>query len=205
MKRIRYIAIALVLSSSAGCAGAINAKSAHHLGDAANEASKAGDWTTARQKWAQALVNAQLAGLPNKQLAIFNYEYGRSLGVQCFWEESEKYLQRAHELDHETGGPEFMSLLELSRLKYDQGQFAKSIPYYSRAIDLLEKANAPTRAPTEFAVVLDEYATALKETGNREEALSLHKRAKEIRLATPDGKSITDRTPYGKYCPSSKK
>jgi len=201
MKHASYIGFALFLSISVtGCAGSINAKNANRHGSAANAASKAGDWTTARKQWAQALVNAQLGGLPAQQLAVFNYEYGRALGVQCFWEESENYLQKAYELDHQAGGPEFMSLLELSRLKYDQGQFEKSIPYYSRAIEALEKINAPTQAPTEFSVVLEEYAKALRETGKEQEAISVQKRADEIRIKTPEGKSVTDRTPYGKYC-----
>lgn len=96
-----------------------------------------------------------------------------------------------------------MSLLELSRLKYDQGQFDKCLPYYSRAIESLEKVNAPTQAPTEFSVVLEEYAKALRETGKEQEAISVQKRANEIRTKNPEGKSITDRTPYGKYCSNS--
>lgn len=201
MKLTSYMGFALFLTMSVtGCASAINAKNANRHGNAANAASKAGDWTTARKQWAQALVNAEMAGMPAQQLAVFNYEYGRALGVQCFWKESENYLQKAYELDHQTAGPEFMSLLELSRLKYDQGQFDKCIPYYSRTIELLEKVNAPTQSPTEFSVVLEEYAKALRETGKEQEAISVQKRADEIRIKNPEGKSVTDRTPYGKYC-----
>jgi tetratricopeptide (TPR) repeat protein len=201
MKRTCYIGFALFLTISVtGCASAINAKNANRHGSAAYAASNAGDWTTARKQWAQALVNAQLAGKPAQQLAVFNYEYGRALGVQCYWKESETHLQKAYELDHQSGGPEFMSLVELSRMKFDQGQFDKCIPYYSRAIESLEKVNAPTQAPTEFSVVLEEYAKALRETGKDQEAISVQKRAEEIRSKNPEGNSATDRTPYGKYC-----
>jgi tetratricopeptide (TPR) repeat protein len=201
MKLKFFLAVALfLLISVTGCASAINAKNANRHGNAANAASKAGDWTTARKQWAQAVVNAQLAGLTAQQLAVYNYEYGRALGVQCFWDESEHYLQKAYELDHQTGGPEFMSLLELSRLKYDQQQFDKSLPYYSRAIEALEKVNASVESPAEFSVVLEEYAKALRETGKGQEAISAQKRANDIRAKNPERKSITDRTPYGKFC-----
>ncbi|QXE84910.1 hypothetical protein KP003_10870 [Geomonas nitrogeniifigens] len=201
MKLTIFLGFTLFLIMSVtGCASAINAKNSSRHGIAANAASKAGDWTTARKQWAQALVNAELADMPAQQLAVFNYEYGRALGVQCFWKESESHLQKAYDLDHQTAGPEFMSLLELSRLKYDQGQFDKCIPYYLRAIESLEKINAPTQAPTEFSVVLEEYARALRETGKEQEAISVQKRADEIRSKTQEGRSVTDRTPYGKYC-----
>lgn len=201
MKLTSFMGFALFLIMSVtGCANAINVKNTNSHGNAANAASKAGDWTTARKQWAQALVNAELAGMPAQQLAVFHYEYGRALGVQCFWKESESYLQRAYELDHQTAGPEFMSLLELSRLKYDQGKFDKCIPYYLRAIESLEKVNAPARTPTEFSVVLEEYAKALRETGKEQEAISVQKRADEIRSKNQEGRTVTDRTPYGKYC-----
>ncbi len=161
MKLFHYLVVALIIMLPAtGCASDINARNAKQHAGAADAASKAGDWTTARKQWSQALVNAQLAGAAPQQLAVFNYEYGRALGVQCFWDESEKYLLKAYQIDHETGGPEFMSLLELSRLKYDQKQYDKSVPYYMRAIEALEKVNASTKAPAEFSVVLDDYANA---------------------------------------------
>jgi tetratricopeptide (TPR) repeat protein len=206
MKLGSYIALAFFsINSITGCAGAINAKNASRHANAANAASKAGDWATARKQWAQALVDAQLAGASPRQLAVFNYEYGRALGVQCFWEESENYLQKAYELDSQSDGPEFMSLVELSRLQYDQRKFEKSLTYYSRAIASLEKVHAPTQAPAEFSVVLEEYAKALRETGKEQEAISVQTRANEIRAKYTEGKSITDRTPYGKYCSATEK
>mgnify|MGYP001768248953 CR=1 FL=1 len=205
MKLISYlIAVLLMALLVTSCASDISARNAKHHASAADAASKTGDWTTARKQWAQALVNAQLAGAPAQQLAVFNYEYGRVLGVLCFWDESEKYLLKAYQLDHETGGPEFMSLLELSRLKYDQKQYDKSVPYYERAIEALDKVNAPTEAPAEFCVVLDEYAKALLGSGKKEESSSVHTRANEIRSKNPGRQSITDRTPYGAQCASKR-
>ena len=203
MKLVGYLVVVLLIALSVtGCASDISATNARRHANAAEAASRVGDWTTARKQWAQALVDAQLAGAPAQDLAVFNYEYGRALGVQCFWDESEKYLLRAYQLDHETSGPEFMSLLELSRLKFDQKQYDKSVPYYRRAIEAMEKVNAPTEAPAEFSVVLDEYAKVLRATGKEPDANSVQTRANNIRSKNPGRQSITERTPYGTQCTS---
>ena len=196
--------IVLLAFAVTGCASAINETNARHHAYTANEASKAGDWTTARKQWAKALVNAQLAGAPTQQLAVLNYEYGRSLGVQCFWDEAEKYLLKAHELDLQTGGPEFMASTELSRLKYNQKQYDKAAGYYERAIQEMEKAGAPVKAPTDFAEILDEYANALDNTNKEPEAKVIRGRANDLRKLNPKGQPVTDRTPYGTQCKNTR-
>lgn len=187
-----------------GCVGSINARNGARYANAANSAIKAGDWTAARRYWAKAVVNAELAGAPAQQRAVLNYEYGRSLGVQCYWEESEKYLLKALDLDHQTGGPEFMSLTELARLEYDQGDYDKAILYYERAIPEMEKAGASTKAPLGFADILEEYAAALKNVGRGAEAVAVHNQADKLRADNPQGHSITERTPYGTRCVNEK-
>jgi tetratricopeptide (TPR) repeat protein len=201
--KIGPLAVLVVLILT-GCAGSINPQNAAKYANAANSAAKAGDWTTARGYWAKAVVNAELAGAPPQQLAVLNYEYGRSLGIQCFWDESEKYLLKAFDLDHQTGGPEFMSLVELSRLKYDQKQYDKAVVYFERTIPALQKAGAPAQAPAEFAAILDEYAAALKNAGKEDEAKSVQGQAAKVRADNPQGHSITDRTPYGTQCAKEK-
>lgn len=194
---VTVLFIALTVTSNVS---AVHAASAREHARAANAAGKAGDWTNARKQWAQALENAQREGSPAKLLAVFNYEYGRALGVQCFWDEAEKHLLKAFELDQQTGGPAFISLVELARLRYDQKQYDKCVPYFKRAIEALEKMSAATESPAEFSVILDEYAVALRGIGNEQEATSVQGRAKEIRSKYPGGYSVTDRTPYGKHC-----
>lgn len=93
-----------------------------------------------------------------------------------------------------------MSLVELSRLKYDQSQYDKAIVYYVRAIRALEDTDAPREAPIAFADILDEYANALQKTGNKAEGSTIKKRSDKIRFQNPQGYSITDRTPYGTMC-----
>jgi tetratricopeptide (TPR) repeat protein len=89
-------------------------------------------------------------------------------------------------------------LLELARLKFDQKQYDNCIPYFRNAIGSMEKINAPVEAPAEFAIVLDEYAKALQETGRKQESISILARANEIRAKNQGQKSITDRTPMAR-------
>jgi tetratricopeptide (TPR) repeat protein len=204
MNLIRYAVVALLALTLTGCASAINTKNANYHATAANEAGKAGDWATARKEWAKALVNAQLVGATAQQLAVFNYEYGRALGVLCFWDEAEKYLSKAYELDLDTGGPEFMSLTELSRLKYDQKEYAKAAVYYERAIQAMDKAGAPRKAPIDFADILTEYTDTLYHTNRDADAKAIQERADDLRRNNPKGQSRTDRTPYGTQCKDTK-
>jgi tetratricopeptide (TPR) repeat protein len=200
MKLLRCLLCILIVSVSTGCVSAINATNARHHAEAANEAGKAGDWTTARTQWARALINAQLASAPAETLAVFNYEYGRALGVTCFYDESEKYLLKALRLDVQTSGPTYMSLLELSRLMYDQKQYDKSIPYFRRTLEAIESSGISVKLPIDFADMLNEYADALTKIGNEKEALSVTNRAHKLRTDNPDKQSNTDRTPYGTQC-----
>ncbi len=204
MKLIWFLLFAALLLPIASCANPINARNASLHAQVANEAGNSGDWDTARRHWAKALVNAQLAGSPTQQLAVFNYEYGRALGVTCFYDEAEKYLLKAFELDTQCGGPAFMSLAELAHLKYDQKQYDKAVGYFERAIRAMEKAHAAEKAPAGFAIILDEYASAMENTGRLSEAKDLRGRATELRKLKPEVRPSTERTPYGTQCNSNK-
>ena len=112
-------------------------------------------------------------------------------------QEAENYLLKAYELDLQTSGPEFMSLTELARLKYDQKQYGKAVGFYERAIRAMEKAGASEKAPIGFADILDEYGNALQHTGQTKESRNIRSKASKLRRLNPGGHSVTDRTPYG--------
>ncbi len=165
----------------------------------ADKAQKNGDWNTARKHWAIAVTNANPRDVSPQGMAIYNYEYGRALGVTCHFESSEVYLLRAHEIDVKSNGPYFNDLIELARLNLDQKKWDKTIEYYDKVMPELERINAEEDSPHEFANLLDEYAEAL-EGLNKSEASSYRQKASDIRDKNPKGYSITDRTPYGSQC-----
>lgn len=192
------LAVAAVLQ---GCAAheASRASALRHE-QAGIEAQRRGDWVAATEHWRRASVDARSG--PKQQQAVYLYEYGRSLGATCQFAYAEEALLEAAKLDEETGGPSHMDRVELARLNLDQGLHAAAKHYFEQALPLLEAAAAEREAPTGFADFLDEYAVVLRETGDPRKADAAAARAREVRAADPGGKSLTDRTPYGKHCPA---
>jgi len=184
------------------CANPINAKTATNYAQAAARAQKAGDWENAQNYWSRAIVNAQLAGATPSQLAALNYEYGRSSGAVCDYAEAERALKAAYDLDNQSGGPAFMALFELARLNLDQKKFVEAINYFDRAFQIAEEKGVSKASPIGTAEALEEYSSALNKVGKSSESETAATRAAMLRRANPVGHSITDRTPYGRHCPS---
>jgi tetratricopeptide (TPR) repeat protein len=186
-----------------GCASAVSERVATNYTVVGAAAERRGDWDTARRAFARATLNSDQADLPPASRAIAHYEYGRSLGVTCFFDESERELNAAYELDKQAGRPLFLSLVELARLNLDRKKFSQSVAYFERAMPLLDGANAANKAPAAYSDILDEYAHALAGEGRSAEAKALADRATVLRDAALNKRSITDRTPYGKFCGKS--
>ena len=183
-----------------GCAPAINQKNAERYEVAGAQAQAAGDWETARLAFARAMVNARSGGMPTRVRAVFHYEYGRSLGVTCFFDEAERELLVALELDEQSKQPRYLALNELARLNLDQRNFLPAVNYFERGLKEMEATGAKQRAPVAYAEMLDEHALALDQTGRRADANALRAEASQIRLSNPGRSSTTDRTPYGTRC-----
>jgi tetratricopeptide (TPR) repeat protein len=194
---ILFVTATVVLT---GCVSAINEKVATNYSQVGAQAQARGDWDAARRAYARSANNADLAGSSVQKRAIFHYEYGRSLGATCFFEEAERELNLSFDLDRQGGQPLYLSLIELARLNLDQRKFPQAVGYFERAFPELDRVNAAKEAPTAFADILDEYASALIGAGRADAAAASTKRGVEIRGANPKGRSLTDRTPYGKHC-----
>lgn len=197
----RSIIFAVVLLTA--CANPVVKHNALRYEQAAISNTQAGNWNEARKQWAKAVVNSQGSGESTTTRAIRWYEYGRALGVTCFYEKSEQALLKAHELDREAGEPLFLSLTELARLNYDQHKYQAAIEYFDRAFEELDKADGAKEAPHAYADLLDEYGDSLKAISEEEKAKQAHMRAQQMRKEDPKGYSITDRTPYGTECAQS--
>lgn len=166
-------------------------------------AQERGDWDEARRIYARAFAEANLAAADPRFKAVLHYEYGRSLGVTCFFEEAERQLNLANDLDKHTGGVFYLSLTELARLNLDQRKFVEAVSYLERVLAELDPLITARRVPVFYANVLDDYALALSRAGREQDAEAAAKRAAETRGAIPKEHSISDRTPYGKHCVKS--
>jgi len=191
------IIVAVVLT---GCASPHNTRSAINYARLGAAAEARGDWAAARDDFAQAAKYGDASELEPKTLAIYHYEYGRALGVTCAFDDAERELNLAYDLDKRSGQPLYLSLVELARLSLDQRKYSNAISYFERAVPELDRANLAKNAPIAYADILDEYAFALSAVGRAQDSTNANRRAAEIRGANPRGSSITDRTPYGKRC-----
>lgn len=201
---MKYVSLFFLISFYVfiGCAPAINQKSSAMHSQSAMSAIQNDDWGAARRHWAKAVVNAELANDDSKQLAILYYEYGRSLGVTCFYEMSENYLKKALEIDKKTSGPTHMSILELARLFYSQQKYMVAISYYEKLIPIYSELNADILDPIGVADVLDEYSSALAALGKKPESDFNKQQAQKLRFNNQGKTSSTDITPYGTKCGS---
>ena len=197
---MKKIITLIFCASFVACAPAINQKNLSAHRQAAQSALQNNDWDAARVHWAKAVVNGELGNAPDSQMAILYYEYGRALGVTCFYNEAEKYLKKAYNLDEKTNGPVYMTLLELARLNLNQKKYDNALHYFDKLMPVLEKINAKSQSPAELSVVLDEYSEALTNMDMLQRAKQFKAEAKKMRETFSGAFSITDRTPYGSQC-----
>ncbi|VVD79902.1 hypothetical protein PCO31010_01087 [Pandoraea commovens] len=161
-----------------------------------------GDWDGARRAFGQAVLVADQSGWPASQRAAMHFDYGRALGVTCYYDEAERELSQAYDLDILTARYRYPALVELARLALAQRQFGISAKYFGRALGTLDRLEAARKVPFAYAELLDDYALALGGAGDAEAATRIIDRAAKVRASLDGDASVqpTTRTPYGKYC-----
>lgn len=195
----RLVPVVIILLSLTGCAS-VDEKSA---GDAIQKGTAArdrGDWDAARRFYAGAFADRNMAQTSPRYRAVLHYEYGRSLGVTCFYKEAENELTLAHDLDKKSGGVFYLSLTELGRLNLAQKKFPESVSYFERVLAELDPVITAKKAPVFYANVLDDYALALARAGRTKNAEAATKQAAEVRANMPVERPADNRTPYGTQC-----
>ena len=198
----RFISAVIVLLGLAGYAYGNEKPISEYMRDG-GAAQERGDWDEARRIYALAFSEGNLAQADPRFKAVLHYEYGRSLGVTCSFDEAERQLNLANDLDKHTGGVFYLSLTELARLNLDQRRFAEAVAYLERVMAELDPVITARRVPIFYANVLEDYAMALSGIGRETDAEAAAKRAAEVRGGTPKEQFVPDRTPYGKHCPKS--
>ena len=198
MKNIIIVIAALFL---AGClTNPINLKTAQNYYHGGNKNAKEDKWFNARMAYGRAWTNADSGNADDRVTAVYAYEYGRASGAICDWDESEKGLLKALELDKKTNGPFHMSLVELARMYNSKGNLKDSEKYFSLAKARLDELQADTRDSIGYANILKTYSDVLLKLDRKSEADALIKREQEIRNVFKGRKSSHDLTPYGEHC-----
>ena len=190
------IATALTLVS---CANPINLRTAANYAQGCMSFQHQGEWWKARQACGRAAINAELGGAEPQAITGLWYEYGRTSGVICDYPEAKRALEKSLESDKANNGPIIMDYFELARLHFDQKLYKEASAYYQSGIAATPK-EIVAQDPIGYAEVLDEYGVALKQTGDVANSEKIIAEAKQLRSSNPNGKSLTKRTPYGKFC-----
>jgi tetratricopeptide (TPR) repeat protein len=133
------------------------------------------------------------------------------LGNMCDYDEAEQtFLQAiaAEEVAYASAPLQtFPTRLERAQFNFDIGRYDRAVLYYEKALpigsQLLEQ-----RDPRGLALLLDDYAAALANTGNSSAALEATAKASSLRskAAGPGAgvaKSKADYVPYPKSCKGS--
>ena len=196
------ILITLIVSLS-GCASALNVRNAESHAQAGYAAQRSGNWDAARRQFAQAVVNADLGDADLSGKSIVNYEYGRALGVTCFYDEAEKYLLRSKTIKEQLNLSPYLALYELGLMNEKQGKHDASANYFAQLIPEMKKEGLQNKYPLGVADAFDRYADALEKSGKPNEARLQRKEAAAIRSANPNAQPFGALTPYGTQCAKS--
>ena len=195
----------IIVFSMTGSAVAAEKTVTAYLQDAA-AASQRGDWNTARSIYSRLFTDERLAQSDLRFKAVLHYEYGRALGVTCFFKEAEREFIAGNELDKndgdkQTGGVFYLSLTQLGRLNLAQRKFPEAVSYFEQILGELDPVISANTVPSFYSNLLDDYASALSGAGRSEEADVAGKRAAEIRASVRTApRAIVDPTPYGTQC-----
>ncbi len=200
---MKSLLLAMFLFSLSACVSSIMQKTTNNYMNSVSALQQSGEWQKAVEPARRAVINAESpsTNATPLQKAIAHYEYGRTLGATCAFQEAEKELKKAHDLDKEAKQPLYLSLVELARLNLDQGRHVEANRYFQSAIKEIKLARVDEHAPRAFSDILNEYSQSLEKTGKIKEAKVAKKQAENLVASSSTGSSMTDRTPYGKFCP----
>jgi tetratricopeptide (TPR) repeat protein len=179
--------------ANAGFVKNLNLKEAQIHFEAAQGFESQGDYVSARDHYLKAHNAAVLAKAEPSLLSMLAYNYGRMAGVTCDYEQAQKVLTEALEIEAKVTGPQSgissMRLFELARLNADNGHYDQSLAYYSKAIPIVENLKIEESDPAGYAVVLDQYAQVLDQNKEPAQAQKIRAKAQGLRTKYPDQKA----------------
>ena len=187
--RTSLFVLLLFFSGSILAANPVNLRTAQHYYQQGQQAEARKDYQAARIAYSRALLNAKLGEAPPAATSMLTYNLGRMEGYACNFSEAERLILDALAQEEKLSGPSSgltsMRLLELARLNFDRGLYSQSLTYFERGVSAVEKLDIESSDPSGFALVLDDWAKALKESGEEEKAQGVLKRATSIRDRNP--------------------
>jgi tetratricopeptide (TPR) repeat protein len=157
------------------------------------------DWMTASMFCGSGATNAEREAADPKVIAAFWHEHARASGAMCFYPKAKKTLEKSLELNKANNGSVYKDYFELARLHLDQKLYKEASNYFQLGTAATPK-EIVAQDPIGYAEALDEYGEALKQIGDTLTSEKMIAESKQLRLSNPNVKSLTKRTPYGKFC-----
>lgn len=194
-------ALALLLTS--GCARDFNTTNTARYHDAGSRAEASRDFPQAEEYYGRALVWAGTERVPASLLSLTMYNLGRMKGHACKFDEARELLLTSLALEESASGPASAQvsrrLFELARLYYDRRLYTESVPYYAQGVAMVRRLKLEADEPVTFTEALQDYANALRETGEQHQADALRSE-----IATRRNQEVGLRPRYliARYSPS---
>ena len=183
------------------CANPLNRMTAQQYYNGGNYHKNQGNWFDARISYGRAWTNTEWGNLSPQETALYAFEFGRASGALCDWENAEKGLRQAYNIDIKTGAPLHYDLIEFAHMYQAMGLYEKSDEYYSMTLASFNE-DIINKHPMGYADTLKRYSDVLSHLGKDKMALDFKKRSEVILSANPD-KTIPPGIPYGKFCHQS--
>lgn len=203
---MRLLQMLVVSALLAACANPLNEHTARRYYAAGEQATRAGNLPLARENYRRALINAQIGHLGPEAEADAAGKLARIQGNLCEHDEAEKtflYALEAQEKAYGKDSPRTLGpRLELAQLAFDIGRFEKATGYFEKAF-AVGGSVLESRMALGYADLLEDYATALSNSGRSADAETARARAHSLkqRGGSQGGvKSRTDYVPYPKTC-----
>lgn len=168
------VLITLALLLVGACARDFNTTNTARYHDAGTRAEAARDFPQAEDYYGRALIWAGTEKVPPALLSLTMYNLGRMKGHACKFDEARELLLTSLALEESASGPASAQvsrrLFELGRLYYDRRLYAESVPYYAQGVAMVRHLKLEDDEPVTFTEALQDYATALRESGDRRQA-----------------------------------
>ena len=148
------------------------------------QATRSGDYSMGRRLLETALKLAMEKPIAKPEIARVRFNLGRAVGFGCDFPQAETLFKASIDAEIESVGANSNMLsaryFELARLYADQQKYALAIPYFERAIALLNEA-ARAQDPVGYALVLEDYARALQAEGEEQKHLEIVTRIEQLK------------------------
>lgn len=169
-----------------------------HYAEGCAETSTNKDWNVAHRNWSVMAAFTSKVDTPPATTSNVLFEYGRSLGVLCEFQEAERILRQAQQLFDRNKGPTHLVLIELARLNLAQKKYLTGLNYLDEIFKQIAIGSLNSIEPGWLEDIVEEYATALSAVGRDEQAVE---KRKLMRARDPDVLRAPEyRTPYGSQC-----